>query len=72
MARIILEPGEAFEHYHAGRSLTMLTSGNAELHMTGSVQSLELQRPVEVPPATAHRLVNVGPGEAVIYCGKCN
>jgi quercetin dioxygenase-like cupin family protein len=68
MARIILEPGERFEHSHADRSFSALESGEAEIVHEGRAELLTVGSPVTTPPNISHTLVNVGRMAAVVNC----
>ena len=68
MAKIILEPGEQFEHYHAGPSVTELLEGSVRLDMRDQIQTLKTGEKIDVPAAAAHTLVNTGATPAAVFC----
>lgn len=68
MAKIILEPGEQFEHFHSEPSKTILLKGEAKINFRNVEMPLIIQNAVEVPALASHTLVNVGMNEAVIWC----
>lgn len=68
MAKIVLEQGEEFEHFHSLESRTILLEGNAELVYYGNVQKLRLNQEVIVPAKVAHTLRNVGTIMATVAC----
>ncbi|MGW7531284.1 cupin domain-containing protein [Amycolatopsis sp. NPDC054798] len=69
MARIHLDPGEEFEHYHSTASTSTLEEGSAEIRHPGGRQELVTGRPITTPARTSHVIVNTGSGVAIINCG---
>lgn len=68
MAKIILEPGERFEHYHSEPSVTEALEGAIKLEMNAQARTLKVGEKIEVPSATAHTLVNIGATPAAVSC----
>lgn len=68
MAKIILEPGEKFEHYHSDSSVTEMLEGKVQIEMNAQARTLKVGDKIEVPPATAHTLVNIGSIPAAVLC----
>jgi len=68
MAKIILEPGEVFEHTHDTDTTTGLVSGEVELRIRSETIRLELHRKVKISAHTPHSIVNIGNEEAVCRC----
>lgn len=68
MARIILDPGEEFEHYHTDESLTRLVSGRVTLTCEGQSRELCRNEAVCVPAGAAHTIVNIGSTRARVDC----
>ena len=69
MAKIILVPGEQFEHMHSSSSVTRLDAGSVELQLPDATHILREGEEIQVPAQTSHRLVNIGSTDAVVYCG---
>jgi quercetin dioxygenase-like cupin family protein len=63
-----LQPGEAFEHTHNDRSITMLMEGRVALEVGGSSAELVPGQPTPVDANLPHRLVNVGHAIAKVKC----
>lgn len=70
MAKIILEPGETFEHSHTGSSNTKLIAGALEVEFGNHSQRLAPGQSITVPAHTPHTLRNCAEGESVIQCEK--
>jgi len=68
MAKIILDPGEQFEHSHDQTSQTILEEGNVDLKMLGDKITLNIGQVVDVPAHTSHTLVNQGDVRAQVQC----
>ncbi len=49
MAKIILEPGEQFEHFHSEKSLSELLSGDALIKFGDSEEMMVVGRIVHIP-----------------------
>jgi mannose-6-phosphate isomerase-like protein (cupin superfamily) len=68
MAKIILEPGEVFEHFHSESSQTVLLEGRVQMTFGSHHLSLVQNEVVPVPAHQSHTLTNVGLTEAVVWC----
>jgi len=68
MARITLDPGEIFEHYHGSESVTEHISGRLQLQTETEERPLAHGESYKVPPNTRHTLVNVGDEPATVAC----
>ena len=68
MAKIILEPGEVFEHFHSEPSQTVLLEGLVQMTFGEKFVPLVLNQMVDVPAQMSHTLKNVGTKEAVVWC----
>jgi uncharacterized cupin superfamily protein len=66
--RMILEPGETFEHAHQGESITTLLEGEVDLIADDTRTSLVIGVPTPLVPNMSHILVNVGEHIAVLKC----
>ncbi len=69
MAKIILDPGEVFEHYHTGTSTTTLLDGDAELTIGDRKVALVRGVVTSVPAGTPHAIHNIGSTVVLIDCG---
>ena len=69
MAEIILEPGEAFEHYHSVSSRTTLVEGRMSMTIGSEKNDLIIGKEVNIPAGVVHTLVNEG---TVSARGICN
>lgn len=63
-----MSPGEVFQHSHNDASITMLQEGVVELEVAGSRTPLVQGMPTPVDANMPHRLINVGPGLAIVKC----
>jgi mannose-6-phosphate isomerase-like protein (cupin superfamily) len=68
MAKIILEPGEVFEHFHSESSQTVLLEGLVQMTFGNNHLSLIPNEAVPVSAHQSHILTNVGTTEAVVWC----
>lgn len=68
MARIILKPGEAFQHLHQTDSCSKIARGLVELDCNGKKQVLEEGQRIQVPAGVVHTFSNLGAGHAHIDC----
>lgn len=69
MAKIILEPNEAFEHFHSEESTTTLLEGKATYRSGDFEQQLERNVPILTPANRSHILTNTGHLECILGCG---
>ena len=68
MAQIILEPSEAFEHFHSKVSYTELKDGEV-VYEAGEVRQMLVRgERIETPANEAHTLTNVGVAPATVAC----
>ncbi len=68
MAKIILEPKEAFEHFHSEDSTTTLLEGSAH-YRAGSIEyALQHDVPVLTPANQSHIITNTGDKECMFGC----
>lgn len=70
MAKITLDAGEQFAHFHTFESSTVLLAGDASLRMQGSETALIINQPVIVPAHTEHVLIGRSE-KAVLDCSRC-
>jgi len=68
MARIILEPSESFEHYHANPSETIHVSGKVEITLSEESRLMKLGEIIRVPKDTKHIVTNRGETIAEVAC----
>lgn len=68
MAKIILEPGESFEHSHTENSITVLIEGRAKYTDKSISKELDLSEILITPPNISHLLENIGDVECVLKC----
>ena len=68
MARITLEPGERFEHYHDHASRTEHIVGSVDVVMASGRLSLRPGESVDIPAMIPHAMVNVGNVPATVNC----
>ncbi len=70
MARIVLEPGEVFEHYHSYESYSVGVSGKLDLTVGGTtIPLLENKREI-IPANTPHSITNMGNIVGSFDCGS--
>jgi mannose-6-phosphate isomerase-like protein (cupin superfamily) len=70
MARIVLEPGEVFEHYHSYESYSIRVSGQLELTVgSKSIKLLGNKREI-IPANTPHSITNIGKVIGAFDCGS--
>lgn len=67
--RMVLAPGEVFEHSHLAESVTTLIDGSVDVIIGETRASLVRGVPTRVPANLSHTLVNVGRDVAVVECG---
>jgi mannose-6-phosphate isomerase-like protein (cupin superfamily) len=68
MAKIILEPGEVFEHFHSESSQTVLLEGRVQMAFGEKMIPLVVNQAVNVPAQQSHTLTNSGATDAVVWC----
>ena len=68
MATIILEPGEAFEHYHNSESHTTHVEGDLALSFNENTITLSEGQMIIVPANTSHTVKNTGMAPAIFQC----
>lgn len=68
MAKIILEPNEAFEHFHSEASTTTLLSGSVLYRMGDFEKHLKINETILTPATKSHILLNTGSVECVVGC----
>lgn len=66
--RLLLDPGEVFEHTHLRDSITTLVEGAVDIVVGGERSSLVLDQPTRVPGGMPHVLINVGRQVAMVKC----
>ena len=71
MAKITLDPGEQFAHFHTFESKTVLLAGKANLRMQGKETALAVNKPIIIPPHTEHVLIAKGQRKVLLDCGAC-
>jgi len=68
MAKIILSPGECFEHSHDQPSETFLLAGDVEFECDTKSQVLRIGKPVRVLENVSHKVTNIGRTDATVGC----
>lgn len=66
--RMMLAPGEVFEHRHSSDSITTLVSGSVDLVVAGTTTALRAGVPTPIAANISHKLVNTGREVAVVEC----
>jgi mannose-6-phosphate isomerase-like protein (cupin superfamily) len=68
VARILLEPGEEFEHSHSVASVSLLETGRASIRHGEKTELLTIGVPVVTPANVSHTIVNTGTIIATVNC----
>ena len=68
MAKIILEPGESFDHSHNCESKSVLLRGEVDFEVRGNRFSMNIGKEIDTGAGTSHVLHNVGVRQAIINC----